>query len=336
MAIKIDDVAKAAGVSKATVSRVINNSPLITPDTSEKVRRVMRELEYIPSRIARGFSNKSTYNIALIIDVNNADAFVNPYFYQIQYGIEKVICNLDYNLIIANEKTAKNKETALSRIILEKRADGIIFPAFLLKKSIVRKMEEENIPFVVLGEPNPGFNVNWVDINNKMAGNIAAAHVVENGYKRIAFLAGNFNDKFNINRYNGYKEILKSNNMKFDELFMKDVNTKNDGYTAAQKLMDMENPPDAMIFTSNISAFGAIQALKAKGISIPAEVGVVSFDSYGFAELSDPMITTVDINVQELGVQAAMMLYKEIEISSSSKQTSLLSVNIIKRGSAER
>ena len=337
MGVTIKDVAKAAGVSTATVSRVINNNPLISPRTAEKVKRVMKEMEYFPSSIARGFSNQSTYNIALIIDMENTNAFVNPFFYQIQYGIEKVICDHGYNLVIANQKTGSNRDSALNRIIYEKRADGIILPVFLLRKSIVKKIEEEKIPFVVLGEPENKFDVNWVDINNKMGGYIAVAHLMENRYKRIAFISGNLSDTFNKNRFSGYLEALEKYGAEpVQELVFKDVSGKEEGYRLANRLLEMENPPDALIFTNNIAAFGAIQAIKEKGRKIPDDIGVVSFDSFPVAELTDPQMTTVDIDVVELGVQIGIMIIKEIEMPSSSKKNSLLAVKIIARGSAER
>jgi DNA-binding LacI/PurR family transcriptional regulator len=337
MGVTIKDVAKAAGVSTATVSRVINNNPLISPDTVEKVRRIMREMKYFPSSIARGFSNRSTYNIALIIDMENTSAFVNPFFYLIQYGIERMICSHGYNLIIANQRTHIGRETALNRIILEKRADGIIFPAFLLKKNIVNKTEEEKIPFIVLGEPENKFNVNWVDINNRMGGYIAATHLIQNGYKKIAFISSDLNDTYNKNRYVGYLDALKECGIEYiQEFILKNVSGKDCGHTAARQLLEAENPPDSFVFTNNIPAFGAIQAIKEKGLRIPGDIGVVSFDNYPVAEFSDPPMTIVDIDVVELGIQAASMILKEIERPSSSKQNSLLSVRILSRGSAER
>ncbi|MCT4542862.1 MAG: LacI family transcriptional regulator [Vallitalea sp.] len=337
MGVTIKDVAKATGVSTATVSRVINNSPLISPKTEEKVKRAMREMNYFPSSMARGFSNQNTYNIALIVDMDNYDAFVNPFFYKIQYGIEKIICKQGYNLIIANEKTTINRDTALNRIIREKRADGIIFPSFLLRKNIIKKMEEKQIPYVVIGEPLKKFNVNWVDINNQMAGYIATSHLIKNNYKRIAFVSGNFNDHFNTKRFNGYLKALKENKIVYDErLLIKDIVAKKSGYDVVNNYMKMDNHPDAFIFSNNIAAFGAMMAIKENGYKIPKDIGIVSFDNFLVAELTQPEMTTVDIDVLELGIQAGSMLVMEIDSPSTTKHNRLLSVKLITRGSAER
>lgn len=337
MGVTIKDVAKATGVSTATVSRVINNSPLISPRTAEKVKLAMKKMNYYPSSMARGFSNQNTYNIALVVDINNFDAFDNPFFYKIQYGIEKVICNKGYNLIIANEKTTMNKGNTLNRIICEKRADGIIFPAFLLKKNIIKNMEEEKIPYVVIGEPPKNYDVNWVDINNKMAGYIATKHLIDNEYRNIAFVSSNLSDTFNVKRYRGYKEALKDNGIAIDDrLFTKNITSNIDGYNIITNYMDSACIPDAFVFSSNLAAFGAITALKEKGYDIPDDIGIVSFDNFLVAELTKPEMTTVDIDVLELGIQAGSMLIGEINLPSSSKHNTLLSVKLITRGSAER
>ncbi|GKX27981.1 LacI family transcriptional regulator [Vallitalea longa] len=337
MGVTIKDVAKATGVSTATVSRVINNSPLISPKTAEKVKLAMKKMNYYPSSMARGFSNQNTYNIALVVDINNFDAFDNPFFYKIQYGIEKVICNKGYNLIIANEKTTINKGNTLNRIICEKRADGIIFPALLLKKNIIKNMEDLNIPYVVIGEPPKNYDVNWVDINNKMAGYIATEHLIDNEYRNIAFVSSNQNDTFNMKRYRGYKEALKDNGIAFDDrLFTKNITGNIDGYNLIKNYMDRNYIPDSFVFSSNLAAFGAITALKEEGYNIPDDIGVVSFDNFLVAELTKPEMTTVDIDVLELGIQAGSMLIGEINLPSSSKHNTLLSVKLITRGSAER
>lgn len=337
MTVTIKDVAKAAGVSTATVSRVVNGSTLITPDTSEKVRKVMLNMEYFPNSIARSFAHQSTYTVALVVDIDNTDAFNNPFFYQIQYGIEKVLSSRSYYLMIANEKTMISHETALNKLIFEKRVDGIILPASLLKKNLVKRMEKDRFPFIIIGEPEEGFNINWVDINNKMAGEIATNHLIKSGFKKIAFISGSLKDLFNKNRLNGFMEAMKKSNINvFQDLLIEGGSTKEDGYRIMNALMESKNKPDAVVVTNNICAFGALTAIREKGCKVPEEMGLISFDSYPVAEFSEPNMTTVDIDVFDLGVQAATMLLKEIEMPSANAQHSLLSVKLIARGTGER
>lgn len=337
MSVTIKDVAKAAGVSTATVSRVLNNSSLISPQTAEKVRNAMRELGYFPNNIARSFAHQSTYIIALVVDIEEPTAFNNPYFYQIQYGIEKYICPKGYYLMIVNENTLNNSGTGFSKLFYEKRVDGLILPVSVLNKNLVKKMEEQKFPFVIIGEPENSYDTNWVDINNKMAGEISTTHLIENHFQRIAFVSGSQKDLFNRNRLDGYLTALAKHGIQPDpELIKEGGFSKEDGYAIMTAFLQLENPPDGIVFTDNLVAFGALTAIKAYGLSIPDDIGLVSFDNFPVTELSDPPITTVDIDLINLGMQAASMLLKEIQLPTKTKQQSLLSVRLIKRGTSER
>ncbi|HBR29924.1 MAG TPA: LacI family transcriptional regulator [Firmicutes bacterium] len=337
MGVTIKDVAKAAGVSTATVSRVLNNSNLITPQTTEKVRNAMRELGYFPNNIARSFANQNTYIIALVVDIEEPTAFNNPYFYQIQYGIEKYICPKGYYLMIVNENTLNHNGTAFSKLFFEKRVDGLILPVSLLHKNLVKKMEEQKFPFVIIGEPENSYDTNWIDINNKMAGEISTTHLIENQYKRIAFVSGSRKDLFNKNRLDGYLTALAKHGFQPNPDLIKEGGfSKEDGYSIMNEFFKQNNPPDGIVFTDNLVAFGALSAIKEHGIKIPDDIGLVSFDNFPVAELSDPQITTVDIDLLDLGIQAASMLLKEIQLPSTTKQQSLLSVRLIKRGTSKR
>jgi DNA-binding LacI/PurR family transcriptional regulator len=337
MSVTIKDVAKAAGVSTATVSRVLNNSNLISPKTAEKVRNVMHELGYFPNNIARSFAHQSTYIVALVVNIDDATAFNNPFFYQIQYGIEKYICPRGYYLMIVNENTLNLNGTAFSKLFFEKRVDGLILPVSLLRKNLVKKMEEQKFPFVIIGEPENSYDINWVDINNKMAGEISTTHLLNNKYKRIAFVSGNLKDIFNKNRLDGYLTALKKHGLQPEPELIKERGfSKEDGYSIMTDFLELKNPPDGIVFTDNIVAFGALSAIKDQGLNVPGDIGIVSFDNYPVAELSDPKMTTVDIDLFDLGIQAATMLLKEIQLPSATKQQSLLSVQLIKRGTSER
>ena len=170
-----------------------------------------------------------------------------------------------------------------------------------------------------------------------MAGFIATEHLIKNGYKRIAFISGNMSDKFNQNRLEGYIKAMKKYNIDYsNEMILEGVSGKDEGYKTMNKLLNGSYKLDAVIYTNNLSAFGAIKAIKENGYKIPEEIGLVSFDSFPVAELSEPNMTTVDIDVFELGIQVGTMILREIELPSESKQNSLLSVKLISRGSAER
>ena len=220
---------------------------------------------------------------------------------------------------------------------MKKGSMALILPVSVLNKNLVKKMEEQKFPFVIIGEPENSYDTNWVDINNKMAGEISTTHLIENHFQRIAFVSGSQKDLFNRNRLDGYLTALAKHGIQPDpELIKEGGFSKEDGYAIMTAFLQLENPPDGIVFTDNLVAFGALTAIKAYGLSIPDDIGLVSFDNFPVAELSDPPITTVDIDLINLGMQAASMLLKEIQLPTKTKQQSLLSVRLIKRGTSER
>lgn len=337
MGVTIEDVAKLAGVSKATVSRVLNNHPNIRPETYYKVKDAIETLGYYPNSIGRSFANQNTSTIGLIVDVDDSNSFGNPFFYQVQYGIEKALCAEGYYLLIVNQKEVSDPEESIAKLVFEKRVDGLILPESIVNSNLVAKIQEIKFPFVVIGSPAKSFDVSWVDVDNKSAGFLATEHLIENGFKKINFICGSLKDKFNEYRFYGYKEALNKNSIFYDSKSIHyGISTKEEGKKITEKLFTQQDKPDALIFTSNLSAFGALEVIKDKNIKIPNEVGLVSFDNDPIAELTDPQLTTIDINVFDLGFQAARLLISQIMDSTYSNQNYLLPVNLIVRGTSQR
>lgn len=337
MGATIQDVAERAQVSKSTVSRVINDSPAISEETKERVRRAMKELNYVPNSIARNFANQTTRNIALIVDIDNASAFKNPFFYEELHGIETVIYQEDYCLMIANARSMGGHRNAIDNIVLQRRADGVIIPATIVSHGIVKLLRDNAVPFVVAGEPTTcADEVNWVDINNRQGGAEAARHLLGNGYERVAFLCGGMQNKFNQNRYDGYRQALESAGAVFDERYViTDGVGVGDGARMMESLLSLTQAPDAVVCCDNVLAHGAIRAIKAAGLAIPRDVGMVGFDNY-LAEFMDPRLTTVDINVFELGAQSGSVLMRLIKSKRAGNKQILISTGLIERDSSRR
>lgn len=337
MGATIQDVADRAGVSKSTVSRVINDSDAISEETKERVRRAMKELDYVPNSIARNFANQNTRNIALIVDIDNASAFKNPFFYEELHGIETVIYQEDYCLIIANTRSMGGHRNAIDNIVLQKRADGVIIPATIVSHEIVRLLKDHDVPFVVAGEPLCcADEVNWVDINNRQAGSQAARHLLEKGYRRLAFISGGMENKFNQNRYEGYRQALAEAGAVFREDYVRTGGADTgDGERMMRELLRLESPPDGVVCSDNVLAHGVIRACKKAGLTVPRDVGIVGFDNY-LAEFMDPLLTTVDINVFELGVQSGSVLMRLIKSKQAGSKQILISTELIERASSDK
>lgn len=337
MGVTIRDVAKAAGVSVATVSRVLNNSPSVSPSTYERVKKAMKALDFFPNSIAKNFAQQSTYTVALIIDINKPTSFLNPFFHEILDGIEKVVYSQGYYLLIANANTMVDNETALSRLILEKRVDGLILPSSILDKNLVKMMKKDKFPVVLIGEPEMKVDIDWVDINNVLAGEQAVSHLIENSYRKIAFIGGNPNDLFYRNRLVGYENALGKNGVKYDpKLVIPGADSRENGAKLMKELLTLDKEVDSAIFNSNVMAFGAVNAVREAGLSIPEDFGIVCFDDYPLAEFTVPPLTTVAIDLRDLGAQAATMLLQLIEKPDSSRQHTIISTKIVARKSSAR
>lgn len=326
----IKDVAKAAGVSVSTVSRVINNNPLISEETKEKVIKVMRELNYVPNSMARGLSSQQSFTVTLLVNIEDSKSFDNMFFYEIMHGIETVVYRKNMCLIIANLQTSLNGNDMVNWLINGKRTQGIILPSSILKPRMVRELKKIKFPFVTIGEPdNIKEPVNWVDVNNKQGSQQAVEHLLECGYKKIAFVGGSQKEVFNRNRLSGYKEALRINGIEYRENYVKEgESTKQSGFNMMNELMHLSEPPEAVICGDNIICVGVMKAIKDNGLDIPQDIGLISFDNFPIAELVEPALTTVDIDVFDLGVQAADILFRLIDNPETRQQQSLISTRI--------
>lgn len=334
----IKDVAKAAGVSTSTVSRIINNSPLISAETREKTLKVMKELNYVPNSMARGLSNQKAFTVALLVNISEPKAYSNPFFYEVIHGIETIVYNNGLCLIIANLQTPTKKENMLDWLIHGKRTQGVILPSAIVDSQMVRDMKKMKFPFVVLGEPADCKEpIDWVDVNNRQGGQQAVDHLLRKGYKNIAFIGGSRKEIFNRNRLAGYREALEASGIEYNPEYIREGGgSKEDGAEMVRDLLKLSVRPDAVICGDNFLSLGAMKAISQAGLRVPADIGVLSFDNFPIADLAEPSLTTVDIDVFEMGVQAANQLFKRIENPSVREQQSLIATRIEERESTRR
>lgn len=329
----IKDVAKAAGVSTSTVSRTINNSSSIPEETKARIKAIMKSLNYTPNQNAKSLTTNKSYTVTLIVDVDDDKSFQNPFFYEIMHGIEKQVYQQEYSFIVANLKTMMKKQTVLDWLIQSKRTEGVILPSTMLDQKTVDSLRKDKIPFVSIGEPlNLKDSITWVDIDNKRGAESATFHMLDNGYKRVVFLGLDQTKLFNQRRYEGYISALQSENMEINPNYIvRCNNTKDDGYQHMTELLTSGNRPDAVICADGELSFGAIKAIKEHGLSIPEDFGLISYDESKIAELSYPTISTVNVDMFEMGIQCAKLLFDQIENHNSRNQGVLISTSLYVR-----
>lgn len=325
----IKDVAKHAGVSVATVSRYLNNSPLIAPASIEKVKNSMEELNYQPNFIAKSLSKQASLNIAFVVDGSNLETTGNDSFLRIQYGAEQQLNEKGYFLMIISIDGAKSGEVLLEKLAKEKRIDGMIIPADLISENLISILQKLNFPFVVFGKKS-NKTVYLLDLDNAMGSRLAVNKLLEGKSSKIGFVTNSFDKIFVQERFQGYRDALNDANIVFSEANVVDGCYDNrDGYNY---VMENESLCDAYVVTDNMVAFGMLRAMRERNLRVPEDIQLVSFDNTVLAKLSEPPMTVIDIDVTELGRCAANMLLEQVEKKTSESRQCLMPVTLIEGG----
>ena len=338
MAATIKDVARLAGVSPSTVSRVLNQKGVISDETKQKIASAMEQLKYVPNDIARSFANGSAHAISLVIDISDGTAYANNFFNNTVFGIETAAHQNDYNLIITNGAAAFGGISSVERLIAGKKVDGVVLPISLVTDELLRRIEDLSVPCVILGRSEEvGAEANWVDINNVQAGRRAVRLLLERGYKKIAFLSDGDGEVFNQDRIAGYRRELAANHLSVpDGFILHGLPTVESGMDCVRALLQGDDAPDAVICSDDRLALGALRAAHQLGLRVPEQFGIISCDNTPLTELAETPITSVDVDTFALGVQAAQILIEQIEDPQTSLRQILLSTKLIERASTMR
>ncbi|MFC5704060.1 LacI family DNA-binding transcriptional regulator [Cohnella faecalis] len=338
MKITIQDIANAANVAKSTVSKVINDSPKISGETKRKIREIMKEMNFTPSSIATRLAKQSSFNIGLLFDMSQDKDYLDPFFYNIMVGIESVIGPLKYEMTMANVHHNDPDRHFLKRLVLSRRIDGLIGNNANLTNEAAAKLEELRFPFVLMGEYD-AFPVSWVDFDNAEGGRMLTGHLLEQGYRDIAFIGGEREERLFENRHRGYSDSLRAAGLPISaERTFHGIADDSHGYESVLSMLRSApgERPDAIVCMSNQVAFGALRAAKEAGVQIPNELGIATFDDFPFSPHTSPPLTSLLIDTFKLGSAAADMLIERISYPELPRRNLLLQPELIVRESTAR
>lgn len=304
----IKQIAKVAGVSVATVSRVMNHPENVAPKTRDKILKIMEEEEYKPNWFAQGLNFNKTKTIGLVIP-----HMLNSMYMEIAKGVEDVARQKGYITFMCNVEKNRELEKNYIEQLLTRRVDGIILMFSSLDEDFIKTVEAQNVPVVLIGEDRAAKGFNTVKVDCRLGASGMVSHLVENGHKTIGILYGNDPQQESLDMLEGYRSILEKNDMKVQNEYMKSVeNTIEGGYLGAKKMME-KNPPQAIFTTSDEIAYGAMDAIKDNGLRVPEDIAVAGFGNARMSNLVEPKLTTVELPVHKMGVYGARLLFDLIE-----------------------
>lgn len=326
----LEMVARLAGVSRSTVSRVVNDSPQVTPDVVAAVTAAIDTLGYVPNRAARSLASRRTQTIALIIPENTARFFADPYFASVIQGAALYLANTDYtlSLLIASE-TDPDKTR---RYLQGGNVDGALILSHHSDDRSYVKLAR-SLPVVFGGRPmsQEGPDSYYVDVDNVAAARQATQYLIDHGKKRIATIAGPHNMASGLDRLEGWRNALGEAGL-VAELHEEGDFTPPGGAAAMHRLLDRGVPIDGLFAASAQMASGALTVLRERGLRVPEDVGVVTIDNDYYAQNALPPLTTIDQSSVEQGLTIAEVLVRLIDGEDVPKR-SIIPTSLIERAS---
>lgn len=334
MPITINDIAREAGVSIATVSKVINNKAHVAPDTRKKVLQVMEQLHYTPNASASNLARRSSKNVLYADRFYKGLPYENPHMFDIICGVSHELSRKGYRLSLLNlDSCGKKPEAALEEAILSRVADGIIVSSAFVTARMERLLLKHDFPQICIGEPQFDTILSWIDTNNTLSSNLAVEHLVSTGCRTLAFMGGREEDSIFMDRLRGFRSAMERRGLETDETYITynppDVETI---FRSAAALLNLPAPPDGIICTNSLMAVGTLRAIQARGLDIPGQVSLIAFDDHPYSPMVSPQPTIIDIDLFSLGVHAGNLLLKKIRDPAMLVQTYTALPRLLLRG----
>jgi LacI family transcriptional regulator len=304
----VSDVARRAGVSTMTVSRVINESGAVSPDTRARVNGAILELGYMPNVLARQLRSMRTRMIALVVtDIRN------PFFTTIASGVEDTARARGYAVMFCSTYDSEVDESEYVRVLIQRRVDGVLLVPACGGGSSVQLLQKHGLPTVVLDRHLVDASVDEVRADSKGGAYEGVRHLVELGHRQIAILSGPQGVSTSTDRVAGYLEALTEASIAGDrgQILFGEF-TEASGYSMARQVIEAKPRPTAIFAANNFIAFGAMRAIREAGLRVPDDISLVAFDDLPPEWVFDPMLTVVTQPAYEIGTKAAELLLERL------------------------
>ena len=328
----MNDVARQAGVSVVTVSRVVNNSANVNELTRSRVLKAIKDLKYKPNRVAKRLRSKSLSGNLLGVMIPDIR---NPFYVDVLRGIEDVAYHNNYAIIVCNFGQDETKEKMYLDILQSESIDGLIVAPVREDDAKVISLVKSGLPLVCVDRGLVSVDVDVVLVDNVKGAFLAVDHLAKKGFKRIAYIAGKPEIPSSRYRGEGYRKALESNGLMYDEGLVKYGDSSHEsGVRLCAELLEMDPRPDALFTGNNLITLGALETIHNLGLSIPQEVGIVGFDDMPWSSSLNPSLTAVRQPAYEIGKRAAELLIHRISEPGRAAISMMLNTELIVRKSS--
>jgi len=328
----LEDIAKKAGVSRSTVSRVINNQPNVRGIVRDRVMEVIKDTGYQPNMAARSLASQRTSMIGLVLMHSVTSFFTDPYFPRLVQGIAQRCTHHDNTLGLFLITSTEDEEKVFPRVSRSGLLDGVIVQAGHHGDPLVSRLEEIEIPKIIIGRPSNPDNVSYIDVENVEGAYIAVSHLLQNGHRRIGTITGPLDSSAGDDRQRGYLNALQERQIPVEEeLIVEGDFSEAGGYHAMKKLLPVQ--PEAVFAASDIMAVGAMRAVREAGLKIPDDIAFVGFDDLQMPIPPNPLLTTVRQPIYRFGVTAVDILIDMINHENTTPRRVIMSTELVIRES---
>jgi len=331
----IDDVAEAAGVSKSTVSRALNNTSRISSETRDRILKIAEDLNFEPSHIARSLSTRKTRTVGVLVE-----DIVNSFFTEVAKGVETVLKKAGYTMLLTSSDYDLEEEFRLTQVLVRNKVDGVLITPIQEDSKAIEFLKSRHVPFFVMNNKSDDPAVSWVDTENVEGGYIGAKYLIEQGHRRMMYI-GSKKIRGTRERFAGFKKALKEKGIDLQEQrIIWDINTQREAHEMMNSYLDeggVSNLPTAVMTVNDAVAIGVMESLLEHKISIPKDISLLGFDDINIAGLIKVPLTTVHQPKFSMGEVASHVLINTIEGQArASAQQFLLKPHLVVRESCRQ
>ena len=328
----LEAVARAAGVSRSTVSRVVTGSPRVSPTARHAVEEAIERLGYVPNPAARSLVTRRTGTVALVVREPESRVFDEPFFGAVVRGVSQAMARTDLQLALLlagasppDDPDGEHERRRIERFLLGGHADGALLLSLHADDPLPRDLLAAGLPVVLAGRPStPDLDVSWVDADNRGGGAAATEHLLASGRRRVGVLTGPLDMVAGRDRLDGYHDAHAARGLPVvPDLQARGDFTREGGAAAMMRLLASAPDVDGVVVASDVAALGALQVLAAAGRRVPEDVAVVGFDDSIVARSVQPALTTVRQPVEELGARMAQLLLARLAGEATTQQVVL-------------